>query len=260
MSTSDVLVLVLAGVAAGLTGSVAGLASLVSYPALLLTGLSPLTANVTNTVSLLANFVGTVVGSRRELRGQWPRIRGLVLQCALGGAVGAALLLTTDESVFEAVVPWLVAFGAGLLLLRDRLRAWSERRRLRQVVGDHVPFPPGATSWRGHLLIVAIGIYGGYFGAGVGIILLAVLAVQTVEPLAITNAVKNVGTSTANAVAAVAFMFLAPVDWPSAFALAAGGLVGGWIGPHLVRVLPERPLRYAIGVAGFGLAAYLLLR
>ena len=247
MPASHALLLVLAGVGAGLTGSVAGLASLISYPALLATGLPPLAANVTNTTSMLANAVGAALGSRRELRGQWRRLRVLMLQSGLGGAVGATLLLTTDESTFELVVPWLVALGAVLLLARDRLRAWSERR------------PVSVTSWRGHLLILAVGVYGGYFGAGVGIILLAVLAVRTVEPLAVTNAVKNVATSTANAVAAVAYAVFAPVDWSAALALGAGALVGAYVGPTIVRHLPEKPLRWAIGTAGLGLAAYLLV-
>lgn len=248
MSTGEVLLLVLAGVGAGLTGSIAGLASLVSYPALLATGLGPLAANVTNTVALFGNSVGAMVGSRRELAGQWPRLRTLMVLCAVGGALGAALLLVTDESVFEVVVPWLVALGSVLLLARDRLRAWSAARRT----------TPRA-AWRGRPVIVAVGIYGGYFGAASGIIMLAVLALRTTEPLAVTNAVKNVATSTANMVAAVAYIALAPVHWPSVLALGAGALVGGWIGPQVVRVVPERPLRYAVGLAGLGLAGYLWL-
>lgn len=248
MSTGEALLLVLAGVGAGLTGSIAGLASLVSYPALLATGLSPLAANVTNTVALFGNSVGTTIGSRRELAGQWHRVRTLMVLCAVGGALGAALLLVTDESVFEAVVPWLVAFGAVLLLARDRLRAWSAARRT----------TPRA-AWRGHLVVVAVGVYGGYFGAASGIIMLAVLALRTSEPLAVTNAVKNVATSTANLVAAVAYAFLAPVAWGAVLAVASGALVGGWIGPQVVRVVPERPLRWLIGVAGLGLAGYLWL-
>jgi uncharacterized membrane protein YfcA len=256
--SGEFLWLALAGVGAGLTGSMAGLSSLVSYPALLLAGLPPLTANVTNTVALMSSSAGAALGSRRELRGQWPRLRALMLQCGIGGALGAALLLTTDESTFTAIVPWLVALGAALLMLRDRLRSWWQRRRLAMSAGVE-DVPEAVTSWRGSLLVVVVGVYGGYFGAGSGIILLAVLAVRTVEPLAVTNAVKNVATSTANVVAAIAYMFLSPVDWPSALALGAGGLLGSWLGPQVVRVLPERPLRYAVAAAGLGLSAYLLL-
>jgi uncharacterized membrane protein YfcA len=245
VSVTTAALLVVAGFGAGLTGSVAGMSSLISYPALLLTGLSPLHANVTNTVALVANSGGVALGSRTELKGQWPRLRSLMIQCAIGGAIGAALLLTTNEAVFERIVPWLVAFGAILLLMRDRVRAWSARRA--------VPRRP----WRDNSVVTAVGVYGGYFGAGAGIILLAVLAVRTVEPLAVTNAVKNLATSTANVVAAVVYMFLAPVAWGPALAVGAGGIAGSWVGPQLVRVLPERPLRYAIGATGLGLAAYL---
>lgn len=250
MDGSDALILVCAGIGAGLTGSIAGLASLVSYPALLASGLPPLAANVTNTTAMLATAAGTAVGSRPELEGQWRRVRMLMLQAALGGLIGAGLLLATPEEAFEAVVPWLVALGALLLLFRDRIRRWTAARQ-------PVEPPVIARSWRGPLLIVLVGVYGGYFGAGVGVILLAVLAVRTVEPLAVTNAVKNVASGMCNLVAAVVYVFLAPVHWPSVLALGAGALVGSWIGPQVVRVMPERPLRYAIGVAALGLAAYL---
>ena len=250
MNVADFLLLVAAGVGAGLTGSIAGLASLISYPALLAAGLPPLVANVTNSVALTGNALGTTVGSRRELAGQWPRVRVLMLLCAAGGSLGAALLLLTDPAVFEAVVPWLVALGSALLLLRDRLRRWSEARRARSA-------PPPA--WRGHLVVAAVGVYGGYFGAAAGVIMLAVLALRTTEPLAITNAVKNVATSTANTVAAVAYVAFAPVAWSAVVPLAIGTLVGGWVGPQMVRVLPEKPLRWAIAVAGFGLALRLQL-
>jgi uncharacterized membrane protein YfcA len=250
VSASAVLLLVCAGVGAGLTGSIAGLASLVSYPALLATGLPPLVANVTNTTALMGNAVGTTIGSRRELAGQWPRVRTLMALCVAGGTVGAALLLLTDQSVFETVVPWLVALGSALLLFRDRMRAWSQARR--EATGP-------ARTWHGHLVVTTVGVYGGYFGAGAGVIMLAVLALRTSEPLAVTNAVKNVATSTANLVAAVAYIAFAPVHWASVVPLAAGALIGGWIGPQVVRLLPERPLRWGIAFAGLALAAYLQL-
>lgn len=258
----EFLLLVLAGVGAGLTGSVAGLASLVSYPALIATGLSPLAANFTNTTSMLANAVGAAVGSRRELAGQWKRLRVLMALSALGGAGGAALLLLGDESTFEAVVPWLVGMGAVLLLARRPIRAWADRRRLTTSAGNdgtvqHRRRLPRVAGYA--LLIVAIGVYGGYFGAGVGIILLAVLAVTSHEPLAVTNAVKNVASGTANVVAAIAYAFLAPVHWPSVLALSMGALVGSMIGPSVVRVAPEAPLRWGIGLCGLGLAGWLAL-
>ncbi|WP_436700544.1 sulfite exporter TauE/SafE family protein [Nocardioides sp. BYT-33-1] len=252
---SDAVLLLLAGIGAGLTGSIAGLASLVSYPALIATGLSPLAANVTNTTSMLANAVGAALGSRTELAGQWRRLRVLMGLSALGGLAGAGLLLVSDESTFEAIVPWLVGLGAVLLLARNPVRAWAERRRLAALAADPGRVAPGPEANRP--LVAAVGVYGGYFGAGVGIILLAVLAMRTDEPLAVTNAIKNVASGTANVVAAVAYAFLAPVHWPSVLALGAGALVGSLMGPRLVRMTPEAPLRWAIGLSGLGLGVWL---
>jgi uncharacterized membrane protein YfcA len=249
VTLSEALLLTAAGVGAGLTGSVAGLASLISYPALLLTGLSPLAANVTNTTAMFATTVGAVAGSQPELRGQGRRLLVLGGQAVTGGAIGAVLLLTTPASAFEAVVPWLVGLGAVLLLLRDRLADWSRRRSVGR---------PGSTEGLWGAGIVLVGVYGGYFGAGAGIIMLSVLSLRATEPLRVTNAVKNVATGLANLVATAAYLVLAPVHLGAAAALGAGALVGSWLGPKLVRVLPETPLRLAIGVAGLGLAGWLL--
>jgi len=251
--STETLWLLLAGVGAGLTGSVAGLASLVSYPALLAVGLPPLAANVTNTVALFGVTSGTIAGSQRELRGQGARLRLLVAISALGGGGGAALLLVTPAEAFEAVVPWLIAAGAVVLLLRDRLRIWATTRsrqasRPRRDVGR-------ALGWT--IVILLLGVYGGYFGAGVGIIALAALALERVEPLAVTNAVKNVATGTANATAAIAYIFLAPVDWSAALAVGIGALLGGYVGPMVVRVAPEKLLRWLVATAGLALAVHL---
>ena len=250
MSVAKFALLVLAGVGAGLTGSIAGLASLVSYPALLALGLTPLAANVTNTLGLLANGAGTALGAGDELSGHGRRLATLSLWAGAGGAVGAGLLLIGSSRTFQSVVPWLIAFGAVLLVLRDPLRAWLDRRRMVESI-DAARRKP---SWRRLLPVALVGIYGGYFGAGAGIIMLAVLSLETLEPLPVTNAIKNISLTASNAVAAVIYAFLAPVHWAAAAALAIGVLAGSSIGPAVVRVIPDTPLRVAVALAGLGLA------
>ena len=253
MSAAQLLLLVLAGVGAGLVGSIAGLASLVSYPVMLSLGLTPLAANVTNTLALLAYGPGSAGGARLELRGQARRLATLTAWAGVGGALGSLLLLG-GSAAFKVVVPWLVALGGVLLLARDALRGWLDRRQ-----GPGPAQLSRMTRWRNALPVLLVGIYGGYFGAGAGIIMLALLSLQTIEPLAITNAVKNIATSAANATAAVIFAFVAPVNWPAAVALAIGMLAGSWAGPAVVRILPERPLRIAIALLAFGLAIALFV-
>ncbi|MBK1786769.1 sulfite exporter TauE/SafE family protein [Prauserella cavernicola] len=249
MGLDSAALLVLAGLAAGLVGSMAGLASLFSYPALLATGLPPIAANVTNTVAMFSTTVGAASGSRRELRGQLRRLLRLGLLAVLGGSVGALLLLTTPASTFELVVPWLIALGSVLLLFSDRLREVADGRA-KSRTGPPSLLPLGVS-------VALVGVYGGYFGAGAGVLMLAVLSVSATEPLPVTNAVKNIATGAANVTAAVAFAFLAPVNWVAAAVLGAGALVGSWVGPSIVRRLPERPLRIAIALAGLVLAGHL---
>ncbi|MFJ8357076.1 sulfite exporter TauE/SafE family protein [Streptomyces sp. NPDC093984] len=246
MDVGAVVLLAGAGVASGLAGSIAGLASLFSYPALLAAGLPPVAANVTNTVALFSNTVGTAVGSREELRGQRRRLVRLALLAAAGGSAGAALLLGTPSSAFERVVPWLIALGSVLILAREPLRRLVARHPSR---GDGVraKLPPACA-------VLVVGLYGGYFGAAAGVLMLAVLSLSASEPLPVTNAVKNIATGAANVTAAVAYAFLAPVDWTAATALGLGCLVGSRMGPVIVRRLPETPLRIAIALAGLGLA------
>jgi uncharacterized membrane protein YfcA len=248
--------LVAAGVGAGLTGSVAGLASLISYPALLAAGLPPLAANVTNTVALFGVTGGTLAASRRELRGQRRRVVQLSVIAVLGGALGAALLLLTPPDAFQTVVPWLVGLGALLLLGRDRVRRFVARRAAERPVPE-ARYGDSTLRWRWGFVVLLLGVYGGYFGAGVGIIALAALALERVEPLPITNAVKNAVTGAANGVAAVAYMVFAPVHWAAAVPLGIGAILGGLLGPAVVRVAPERPLRWLVGLAGLALAIHL---
>lgn len=239
--------LVLAGIGAGLTGSIAGLASLVSYPALLATGLPPVTANVTNTVALVLNAVGSVSASRPELRGQARRLRPLLIAAVLGGLVGMALLLLTPTEAFERIVPWLIGGAAAAILVQ---------RPPRELAADGTEHPPRDPRWL-PLGTFAVAIYGGYFGAAAGVLLLAMYLLGTRERLPRGNAMKNVVLGVANGVAALGFIVLADVAWSAALPLALGFLVGGRIGPSVVRRAPQGILRTLIAVAGLGLAVHL---
>ena len=244
MHAADVVFLVVTGVAAGVAGSVAGLASLVSYPALLAVGLPALTANVTNTVALVTYSVSAASFSRAELAGQAGRLRRLAMVTTVGGAAGAALLLSTPAQVFEQLVPLLIG-GASLVLLVQP----GITRLTGGVVDERSPALLAG--------VFAVGVYGGYFGAAAGVVLLALLTVSVAEPLARLVAVRNVSLGLANAVAAAGFALFGPVRWAAAAPLAAGFLVGGGIGPGLVRRLPGPRLRVAIAVLGLGLAVKL---
>ena len=246
VTVAEVFALIGVGVLAGTVSTVASLASVVSYAALLLLGLPPLSANVTNTVSLLFTGVGATAGSRPELAGQWGRVGRLGLITALGGATGAALLLATPARTFEDVAPVLIG-GASLVLILQSLRE---------------PRPGSASREDSKLLLAAlfcVAIYVGYFGAAAGVMLLAVLTPILSQSMAKTNAVKNVLSGLANGVAAVGFALFGPVHWAFVAPLAAGFLMGGWIGPFLVRRLPGRALRIFIACCGIALAVKLAL-
>jgi uncharacterized membrane protein YfcA len=243
VTVADLFLLLVTGIAAGICSTVASLASVVSYPVLLWLGLPPLSANVTNTVSLLFTGAGAAVGSRPELAGQGGRIRRLGLVTALGGAAGAALLLLTPARAFEAAAPILIGAASVLLLLQPAREESAPSDRERN------PFLIAA--------LFCVAVYVGYFGAAGGILLLVVLTAMVTEPLARTNALKNVVSGLANAVAAVAFALFGPVRWAAVLPLAAGFLIGGRIGPILVRYLPARVLRVGIGLAGVALAVKL---
>src|SRR4051812_4688836 len=209
VSTVELLLLVAAGLGAGLAGSVTGLASLVSYPALLATGLNPVHANVTNTVALVFSSLGATLGSRTELEGQSRSVRRLAAAAVAGGAVGAALLLVTSAGTFEKIAPWLIGSASLTIALRHRIR-------------PPAPGEPGHAHAAPAAGVFVVGIYGGYFGAGAGVVLLALLLAATHDTLARANALKNVVLGIANATAAVGFCVLGPVEWPAVGPLAVG--------------------------------------
>ncbi|WP_441960121.1 sulfite exporter TauE/SafE family protein [Mycolicibacterium houstonense] len=250
MSAGEAVLLLVAGIGGGLTGSIAGLASVATYPALLLIGLPPVTANVTNTVALVFNGVGSVLGSRPELAGQGAWIKRIIPVAAAGGAVGAAQLLCTPAEGFERVVPALLAFASVAILLPR-----SRQRETR--VADHREHRVKVTVEAGAIFLVTI--YGGYFGAAAGVLLLALMLRTGEATLAHANASKNVILGVANAVAAVAFAAVAPVYWPAVLPLGIGCLIGSRLGPVIVRHAPATPLRFLIGAAGVALAIKLAI-
>jgi len=238
------LALIAAGVGGGIAASVASIASVVSYPALLALGLPPLAANVTNTMALVFCAPGAMLGSRPELKGQRGRVLRLSVITAAGGALGAAVLLLAPPGAFALVVPVLIASASLLLILQPRLPALAPR--------------PGAERSRWRLAAMfCVAVYVGYFGAAGGVLMLALLAATLTEPLIRVNAIKNVVGGAANLVAAAIFAVYAPVDWAWVPLLAAGFLVGGYTGQRLVRHVPVGVLRAVVAVAGLALAVKL---
>jgi hypothetical protein len=234
-------------VGSGLTGYGAGLASVVSYPALLAVGLSPLAANATNTAALTGVALGGVGSARHELTGMRARIIRFGAAGLVGGALGAGLLVVLPESIFTAVVPWLVATGAVVLLLRP----WLQRLH-RGRWSEHDP-----------LVVATIGliaVYGGYFGAAAGTLVVAALGLVLSDRLVRITALRAVVLGLANLVATLVFVARDLVEWTSMVPLAIGMFVGGSIAPRLLRRLPEIVVRVAVAVAGLGLAVFLLLQ
>jgi uncharacterized membrane protein YfcA len=244
VSAAELLLLVLAGVGAGLVGSMAGLASLISYPALLAFGLPPVMANVTNTVALVFSSSGSVLGSRPELGGQGARLLRLGGVAVLGGVIGGLLLLMTPPGAFQLMVPWLIGFASMAILVQPRPRAvqWVDR------AGGAIGLTVG---------VFLVSVYGGYFGAAAGVLMLALLLASSRQTLARSNAVKNVVLGLANATAALTFILFGSVRWSLVAPLALGCFAGGWLGPQIVRHAPDRPLRIVISVAGMALAIHL---
>jgi uncharacterized protein len=239
------LLLVLAGIAAGLVGSIAGIASMISYPALLAAGLPPVTANVTNTVSLVFQGAASIHGSLPELRGKRQRqlARRLVAWAVLGGIVGGILLLKTSSEAFARIVPVLIG-GSAVAILIPR-RPIRPDAALVHHAGESVTLRVG---------VFLIGIYGGYFGAAAGVMLLALLLTLTDETLPRSNAVRTVLLSSANLIAAGYFIAFGDVRWSAVLPLALGLMVGGRTGPILLRHAPAGPVRVVIALAGLGLA------
>ncbi|MFD0897759.1 sulfite exporter TauE/SafE family protein [Loigolactobacillus binensis] len=241
------IILLVTGVSAGLISSIAGLASLISYPVLLLLGLPPVSANTTNTAALIFTGAGASISSLKELRHNRHTMWQVTLYALAGGIVGSILLVVAPEKTFERIVPFLV-FGAGVLMLWDQLR----HKIPRPVQVQHL----GVTILK-NIAIFLVGMYIGYFGASAGMILLAILSVTLNKSFPVTNAIKNFASFLTNMLSLVIYAFTTKVYWWMVLPLGLGMFVGGFLGPIVVRHVPVRPLRILICFAAFGLAGYL---
>ena len=242
----------LAGVAAGLVNALAGGGSLISFPALTVLGQPPLVANLTNTVALTPGYLGAAWAQRRDLGGQGVRGRLLVPLALAGGVVGAKLLLVSDERLFLALVPWLILLGSALVALQTPLRRWLSTL---PVASGAAGLPPLAAA-----LVALAAVYGGYFGAGLSVILLGVLAITLQDSLTRLSGLKQLLALAANAGAALVFLASGRVAWPAALGLALGAVAGGLVGGSLASRVNGEVLRWLVAAAGGGMGLWFLLR
>ncbi|MAS56551.1 MAG: sulfite exporter TauE/SafE family protein [Nocardioides sp.] len=245
MSLFEAVAILLAGVGAGTINTVVGSGTLITFPTLLAFGVPPVTANVSNNIGLVPGSLTGAYGYRRELVGQ----RGLVLRLlsasVIGAVVGAVLLLVLPEGAFEAVVPVLIGLGVLLVLFQPRI---SRRVTARAVRRAEAPRDrESAWVWP---TVLGTGVYGGYFGAAQGVLLMGVLGIGVPQDIQRNNAVKNVLAGSVNLVAGVIFVVVADVDWAIVGLIAVGATLGGLLGARLGRRLPPLVLRTVIVVVG----------
>ncbi|MFI9485158.1 sulfite exporter TauE/SafE family protein [Promicromonospora sp. NPDC052451] len=253
MSGWEHLAVLGAGLGAGVLTSTVGVASLLSFPVLLAVGLPPVVANASNTVGLVPGALSGAFGYRQELR-EHPRVTVVVLvTCAVGSVAGAVLLLALPPGVFEAVVPWLILLSCLLVGAQPWISRWLRSTRNEPARLRHEMSP--ATM----VFSVLTGTYGGYFGAGAGVMIAAVLGLGTDLPVRIVNALKTLAVLAANVVATVIFVTVADLDWVAIGLLAAGSLVGGYVGARLGRRMPPAVFRVLVVVAGVTTAVVMLL-
>ncbi len=246
------LALVASAVGAGAMNAMAGGGTLLTFPTLVLLGVPAITANATSTVALLPGSAASLYGYRREVRRHRSWWKALLLPSLAGGGLGAALLLRTPPRTFETLAPFLVLFATALFSLQEAARRWTESRGDVDPTGGRL-----AVAW---LFQFAVSVYGGYFGAGIGILMLALLGFLGVSDIHAANGLKNVLTMGINGVAAAWFVLRGAVDWPAALVLAVGAIAGGYAGARFARSIGQERARAAVVVVGLGVAGLLFLQ
>jgi uncharacterized membrane protein YfcA len=240
VNSGDALLITLAGMAAGMINTVVGSGSLITFPTLIALGYPPVLANVSNNIGLVPGSISGTIGYRRELRGQRDRLVRLVPLSIIGGLTGSILLLWLPSTVFTKVVIGLIMIALTLVVVQPRLSRWLASRGH---AGTHVTAPL-------MVLVGVTGIYGGYFGAAQGIILIALLSIFLADDLQRLNGAKNVLAMTVNLVASVTFIIAAEVNWAVVLCIAIGSVIGGQLGARVGRKLDPRALRAVIVIVG----------
>ncbi|MFG1947577.1 sulfite exporter TauE/SafE family protein [Nonomuraea sp. NPDC048826] len=241
MTVWEALAVGLAGLAAGAINAVVGSGSLITFPTLVAVGVDPVVANVSNNIGLVPGSVTGAYGYRAELRGQRDRLVRLAAGSALGSLAGGILLLYLDPDVFQVVVPVLIGLACVLVIIQPRLNTWLAARR------EHAHADGGPALWLG---VFGAGVYGGYFGAAQGVLLIGLLGSFLDEHLQRVNAAKNVLSLVVNFTAAVLFVLVADVDWWAVLMVALGAMVGGFVGAKVGRRIPAPLLRVVIVAVG----------
>jgi uncharacterized membrane protein YfcA len=249
----DFVLIALAAMAAGFVNAIAGGGTLISFPALIGVGVAPVAANVTNTVALVPGYLGATFAQLKDLSGQERRLRLLLPTAVLGGVAGGALLLNTSERLFSFLVPYLILLAAFLLAIQDWVRSW---------VAQRIEASGGSAAdeaWSIGPVFLA-SIYGGYFGAGLSVIILAVLGLVLDDTLTRLNGLKQIVAFAVNVAAAIFFLFSGQVVWPAALVMAAGSVVGGLLGGKLARFVRPRTLRMVVVTIAVIVALVYLVR
>jgi uncharacterized protein len=248
MTTTDYFLLFCAAAGAGAVNAIAGGGTLISFPALLALGVPPIAANVTNAIALCPGYLGATLAQWRNVRDQRGRLWACIPAAVIGGCVGAAILLQTRERTFQAVVPYMLFTASLLLALQDRVRAFA----LRRAAKHHRGTPRRLVA----LGIACAAIYGGFFSAGMSVIVLAVLALMLDDTFSKLNALKQITAFSVNVAATVFFLFSDQVLWAAAGIMAVGALVGGAVGGKLSDRLNPSMLRWTVVCVGCALAIY----
>jgi uncharacterized protein len=248
----DLMALLGAGGFAGLINTVVGSGTLITFPTLLALGVPPVTANISNTVGLAPGSLSGAWATGHELSGERRRVLWLGSASLLGGIGGAFLLLWLPSAAFDAIVPVLIGLGCVLVILQPFITKRLAYRRARLGLEAEPSLGAGLGSVPLWLAIALTGVYGGYFGAAQGVLLIAILGIGLAESLARVNAIKNVLATIVNTIAGVVFVIVSEVNWPAAIAIAVGSVFGAQVGGRVARKLPAtiyRVIIVAVGVA-----------